>query len=120
MNQEEGGPDAGYKESVADNASRSSTAKYKIRVQDLKNSSGFSSSEAVGKSITCTVIFISLNFFFMISSDIATTSGKSWLDKIQETAQNFLQSVNLFSTPVTNLGKHEIMVANIRCSIKNS
>ncbi|XP_012484818.1 glucosidase 2 subunit beta-like isoform X3 [Gossypium raimondii] len=37
------------------------------------------------------------------SSDIATPSGKSWLDKIQETAQNFLQSVNLFSIPVANL-----------------
>ncbi|XP_012471179.1 glucosidase 2 subunit beta-like isoform X4 [Gossypium raimondii] len=37
------------------------------------------------------------------SSDIATPSGKSWLDKIQETAQNFLQSINLFSIPVANL-----------------
>ncbi|KAB2048484.1 hypothetical protein ERO13_A13G101215v2 [Gossypium hirsutum] len=77
--QEEGGPDAGYEESVVDNAGRSSTAQYKIGVQDLKN-----------------------------SSDITTPSGKSWLDKIQETAQNFLQSVNLFSIPVVNLDANKI------------
>ncbi|XP_052482120.1 glucosidase 2 subunit beta isoform X1 [Gossypium raimondii] len=77
--QEEGGPDAEYEESVADNAGRSSTAQYKIGVQDLKN-----------------------------SSDIATPSGKSWLDKIQETAQNFLQSVNFFSIPVANLDANKI------------
>ncbi|XP_052483456.1 glucosidase 2 subunit beta-like isoform X2 [Gossypium raimondii] len=75
--------------------------------QDLKNSSGFSSSEAVAKRITCTVICTSLNLFLMISLDIATPSGKSWLDKIQETAQNFLQSINLFSIPVANLGKRK-------------
>ncbi|MBA0751898.1 hypothetical protein Gogos_000790 [Gossypium gossypioides] len=106
--QEEGGPDAGYEESAADNAGRSSTAQYKIGVQDLKNSSGFSSSEAVAKRITCTVICKSLNLFLMISLDIATPSGKSWLDKIQETAQNFLQSVNLFSIPVANLDANKI------------
>ncbi|PIA47651.1 hypothetical protein AQUCO_01400339v1 [Aquilegia coerulea] len=33
-------------------------------------------------------------------SDITTTSSSSWLDKIQQTVRNILQSVNLFQTPV--------------------
>ncbi|XP_022746739.1 glucosidase 2 subunit beta-like isoform X1 [Durio zibethinus] len=42
------------------------------------------------------------------SSDIATLSHQSWLVKIQETAQNFLQSVNLFSAPVANLDANQV------------
>ncbi|XVF56965.1 hypothetical protein PTKIN_Ptkin06aG0163400 [Pterospermum kingtungense] len=42
------------------------------------------------------------------SSDIASQSHQSWLVKIQETAQNLLQSVNLLSTPVANLDANQV------------
>ncbi|XVF06547.1 hypothetical protein REPUB_Repub06bG0058500 [Reevesia pubescens] len=76
--QEKGRKDAGDKESVADNAGRSSVH-YKIGSEDHEN-----------------------------SSDIETLGHQSFLDKIQETAQNLLQSVNLFSTPVTNLDADQV------------
>lgn len=102
---EKGRNDAGDEESVADDVGSSSTH-YNIRLEDRENSSGFSSSEAVGQSITCMFISSKLfHFWFLDSSDIATPSHQSWLVKIQETAQNILQSVNFYPTPVPNLGK---------------
>ncbi|KAK6232832.1 hypothetical protein SCA6_002905 [Theobroma cacao] len=75
---EKGRNDAGDEESVADDVG-SSSAHYNIRLEDREN-----------------------------SSDIATPSHQSWLVKIQETAQNILQSVNFYPTPVPNLDANQV------------
>ncbi|XVE62613.1 hypothetical protein DITRI_Ditri06bG0132000 [Diplodiscus trichospermus] len=91
--QEKGRKDAGYtgvKEPVADNAGRSSVD-HKIGSEDHEK-----------------------------SSDIATLSHQSWLVKVQETAQNLLQSVNLFSTPVANLDANQVRKEYDNCTARLS